>query len=232
MNYRTRLLVAATLVVAAALTAPAHGAFTLADVQFWTGTPEAPGSNEAVLVIDWADGSPGLAWGYRWEATRTRNAGDMLAAVTSADPRLSLLGIGGNFVSHFAFDADLNGTPERFRPGYDPTTGEFWAYFVNNQVYFDPIDFNLNGHIVPPATTVVPLGNPYDGAGSGEWVSSSTGVLGRPLVDGSWDGFVYASQPVGLAEPVAATPVPEPSVCACLGGGFILFWLGRRTNRE
>ena len=231
MNTHTRPLVAAALGVAAAFTAPAEGAFTLADIQFWTGVPDGPDTNQAVLVVDWIDGSPPLAWGYRWPQAETRTGGDLLAAVAGADPRLSIQGLGGNFVSHFGFDADRNGSMERFHPGFNPATNEFWFYFVNNEVFFDPVDFNRNGHIVPPATTVVPLGNPYDGAGPGAWVSSSTGVLGRPLADGSWDGFVYASQPVGLAEPVAATPVPEPSVCACLGGAFILFWRRRRTNR-
>jgi hypothetical protein len=229
MTERTRSLVAAAFVAAATTTAPARGAFTLADVQFWTGTPDGPDTSEAVLVVDWLDGSPALAWGFRWPNSQSPTGGDLLAAVVGADPRLSVQGLNGNFLSHFAFDANLDGSPERFRPGFNPATSEFWAYFVNNHVFTHPTDFSQNGHIIPPATTVVPLGNPYDPAGPGSWVSSSTGVLARPLVDGSWDAFVYASQPSGAGEPIAATPIPEPCLPA-LAVSSLLFGFRRRRQ--
>ncbi|MGI8603591.1 MAG: hypothetical protein ACR2OZ_11420 [Verrucomicrobiales bacterium] len=223
-----RTVAAAALAAATILAPAAQAAITLADLQFWVGPPPETGIAQAVLVIDWRDGTPGLAWGYRWPSSQSKTGRDLLAAIVAADPRLTAQGLENGFVSDLAFDADQNGLAERFRPGFDPTTGEFWDYFVNNEVYFDSVDFTKNGHIVLPATTVVPLGNPYDGTESGRWVESSTGVLARPLVDGSWDGFVYAPfGGTGPAEPVAAAPVPEP-LSAALAFSALILTLRRR----
>ena len=54
----------------------------------------------------------------------------------------------------------------------------YWGYWVNNDVFYHPTDFNLNSHIVPPATEVVPLGNPSAAAMGGKQHRRAA----RPLV--------------------------------------------------
>jgi MYXO-CTERM domain-containing protein len=90
---------------------------------------------------------------------------------------------------------------------------------VNNDVYYDPNDFNLNSHIVPPATQVVPLGNPY---GPGHWVESSTGAAARPLVNGSWDGWTYGAFGTQPGDAVAAVPEPAAASLLVFAGPFVL----------
>jgi hypothetical protein len=181
----------------------ADGALALGDITFWSGLPAGPGVASAVLVIDWADGSPATAWGYRWLATEVKTGGDLLAAVASADPRLSF--VGSSFVQNIGYDSDANAIVDRYRPGYNAATGDYWGYWVNNTVTYHPTNFALNGHVFPP------LGSPYDGDGPGRWVESSTGLLSRPLADGSWDGFVYNSGTSGPGNALSALPIPEPT---------------------
>jgi hypothetical protein len=201
----------------------ASAAVTFADIAIWTGAPQTATTAQAALVIDWSDGQAPLVWGYRWEPADGEKTGrDMLTAILGADNRLTAQGT--NFLSDFSWDANTDGTPERFKPGWNGS--EYWAYFVNNDVYYHPTNFLLNGHIIPPATTVVPNGNPYSAMAPGTWVSSSTGVVQRPLVNGSWDGFVYNTGITGPLEPVAASPVPEPSTSLLALGLTML--LGRR----
>ena len=225
MKYRTLWVGATSLALAFAVTTNISAALSATDLNVWVGPSAGPGINEAVLVVEWADGAPGLAWGYRWPATQNATGRDLLAAVIGTDARFRADGLGTGFVANLSFDADRNGAPERFHPGFDPVTTEFWNYFVNNDVYYDPADFTKNGHVVPPATSVVSLGNPY---AEGRWVSSSTGVLDRPLVHGSWDGFVYAAMSNGPLEPVAAPPIPEPA--SCLLAALALALSGRRQR--
>lgn len=216
----------AWLAAALACAPASRGALTLSDIRLWAGE-EREGTARAVLVLDWRDGGPPLAWGYRWNAAEPRNGRDLLLAVAGIDPRLSFSGLESGFVDAVAFDADLDGTPERLRAGFNPATGEFWNYFVNNEVHFDPADFTRNGHVVPPAERVVPLGNPL---AEGRWVGSSTGMLDRPLVDGSWDAYAYdVFGSGGPGSAVAAVPVPEPAGFFLLlcGAGLLM---GRRRG--
>ncbi|MEM7386481.1 MAG: hypothetical protein AAF514_16185 [Verrucomicrobiota bacterium] len=132
----------------------ARGAISLNEINYWVnGTSPGAGDQRAALVIDWDDGSTPLTWGYHWPAGETRTGQDLVFAVTMADPRLSIDGISTGFLSNFGFDANLDGQPENFRPGWDGVAN-FWNYFVNNEVFTHPTDFTLNGHVIPPATTV------------------------------------------------------------------------------
>jgi hypothetical protein len=205
----------------------AAAALTLADIQFWAGVPDGPSVSRAAVVIDWGDGQSPLAWGFRWDSATRMTSREMFAAIVGADPRLHLSGLDGGFLSHFAFDGNLDGAPERFRPGFIPATGEFWAFFVNNDVFYHPTDFSLNSHIVPPNTAVLPNGDPFAAVNPGTWIASSTGVGGRELADGSWDGFAYNTGSAGPLEPRPVAPIPEPAagMLACAG----LFLLLRRA---
>ena len=82
--------------------------FGLDDVQFWTGT----GPDSALLVIDFHDGTPqpSYAWGYLHDGTAT--AADMLTAIATADPQLTVE-IGGGFLSDITYmgHAGIGGAP-------------------------------------------------------------------------------------------------------------------------
>ena len=198
--------------------AAGRGAVSLADVRVWAGSPAGPGVSEAALVIDWRDGTPGLVWGYRWPSVESRTGRDMLEAVLGLDPGLTVdstffpgtMAWGGRSRSY-----DDAGTASYLDDRY-------WNYWVNNEVYLHPTDFMQNGHVVPPATVVVPLGSPF---GSGRWVESPTGLADRPLVNGSWDGWAFGEYGAQPGVPVA---VPEPGVWGMVVGGLGLLGMRRR----
>ncbi len=195
-----------------------RGAVSLTDVRWWAGSPAGPGVSEAALVIDWRDGTPGLVWGYRWPSEESRTGRDMLEAVLGLDPGLTVdstffpgtMAWGGRSRSY-----DDAGTASYLDDRY-------WNYWVNNEVFLHPTDFMQNGHVVPPATVVVPLGSPF---GSGRWVESPTGLADRPLVNGSWDGWAFGEYGSLPGVPVA---VPEPGVWGMVVTGFCVLAMRRR----
>lgn len=83
--------------------------FTATDVTFWTGS----GANEAVLIVDFQDGTgtSSYAWGYRFDGTTTGEA--MLNAVVDADPNFAVV-VGGGFLSDITYNghAGLGGSPD------------------------------------------------------------------------------------------------------------------------
>jgi hypothetical protein len=215
----------APLVVALGIAAgPADGAtFFVSDVTQWVGPDAGPGIAEAVLVVQWPGEPDAWAWGYRWPAAEPRTGGDLLAAMAAASGGLfEVIGL------DFGFIMDLRWQGRSF-PGFDPGSGRYLQYFVNNPQ--QPGNYNdgaapAGAHILPP------LGSPYDGDGPGEWVASNTGVLGRPLVDGAWDGWVYAAfgEP-GPAQAVnAPAPIPEPQTFTTLAGGILAALAARRRR--
>jgi hypothetical protein len=196
----------------------ARSAISFADIRLWAGAAAGPDINEAAVVIDFRDGSPGLVWGYRWPAQEPRTGQDMLAAILGADPALGADStFFPNSITYGARSRSFsdNGTPKNY---FDDS---YWGYWVNNDVYYHPTDFLLNSHIVPPATEVVPLGNPFE---AGHWVESSTGSAARPLVNGSWDGWAYGVFGTRPNEPVPAVPEPGSAALAAL------FFLLRRRR--
>ncbi len=199
--------------------------FLVSDVTRWIGPAAGPGISQAVLVIDWNDGQTPWAWGYRWDTTQARTGTDLLNAVAGVDPRLTFT---GGFISNIAWNADLSGANERFKPGFNSTTNEFWTYSVNNAQQENNF---VNGAAPTGAHILPPNGSPYDEGGPGAWVSANTGAAGRPLVDGSWDGWYYATFSTnGPLQPVnAPPPVPEPS-----SGGLaavLCAWVVRRRRQ-
>ncbi len=199
----------------------ARSAISFTDIRLWAGSAPGAGINEAALVVDFHDGSPGLLWGYRWPAQEPRTGQDMLAAIMGADR--SLQTDSTYFPNSFSYEArsrsfSNNGTPDNY---FDDS---YWGYWVNNEVYYHPVDFLLNSHIVPPAMEVMPLGNPYE---AGHWVESSTGAAARPLVNGSWDSWTYGIYGTKAGEPVAA--VPEPGTAVLLAAGTVLVLRRRRA---
>lgn len=198
--------------------------FLMSDVTTWIGPAAGPDQNKAVLVIQWPGQSTGWAWGFRWSAAESKTGSDLLQALAGADPRFSFTGSG--FISDLRWDADLNGAAEWSFPGYNATTGEYLNYFVNNNQ--QPGNYN-DGAAPAGAHVMPPLGSPYDEGGPGTWVSSNTGVAGRPLADGSWDGWIYSD---GAAVPLlpvnAPLPVPEPGSAMLILTSAFLTRLRRR----
>ena len=201
----------------------ARSAVTFQDIRLWAGAPAGPSTNEAAIVVDFRDGTPGLVWGYRWNAADHPSGQDMLAAILGTDPSLHFDStFFPNSVSYGARTRSFsdNGTPANY---FDDS---YWGYWVNNDVFYHPTDYTLNSHIVPPATEVVPLGNPY---GPGHWVESSTGTAARPLVNGSWDGWVYGPY---LTQPGESLPaIPEPSASLLAAGAAWALTLRRHRRR-
>ena len=77
------------------------------DILYWVGT----GSNEAVLVVNWADTA--LAWGYRWNDSATVE--DMMNDIAADDPRFSYTGTG--WLEDITFNdstVSLAGTPGNY----------------------------------------------------------------------------------------------------------------------
>jgi len=228
--HRTARAVAAALACAVIAPITARAATTLDAVDFWAGAAPGPGIHQAALVIDFdypgaPAGAPSLIWGYRWPAHETRTGRDLLAAVIAADPRLEATGLEFGFIDTLRYDADLDGTPDFTHPGFDPRTGRYSGYWVNNAVaQGTPPFFSDARHLLPPN------GNPFATESPGSWVFSSTGLADRPLADGSWDGWVYAAEALGgPRRPVAAAAVPEPAVPLLLAAA--LFRLAGRRRR-
>ncbi len=189
-----------------------QAAFTFNDIDFWVGS----GDSQAALVIDWNDGATttSYAWGYRWDSAESRTGADLFLDVVEADPRLTSANRGGEsslFLTGISFDPDATGSivalsqaqPDVFVPD-EPFP--FFNYFVNNEVFNDPDDFANNSHVLPPN------GEPYAADAPGTWISSSTGPSGRPLANGSYDGWSFGVfGTLAPGEPLAASAVPEPS---------------------
>lgn len=197
----------------------ARSAISFTDIRLWAGAAPGAGINEAAMVLDFHDGTPGVVWGYRWPASESRSGLDMLAAILGANPALTVDST--FFPNAFTWETRTqsysdNGTPANYLDDL------YWGYWVNNDVFNHPTDFNQNSHIIPPALTVVPLGNPF---GTGHWVESNTGAAARPLVNGSWDGWSYGAYGTQPGEPLAA--VPEPS-----GSVLLLSLAGAALNRR
>ena len=185
--------------------------FLVADVTTWIGPQAGPGISQSVLVIQWPS-QPAWAWGYRWDSNTARDGRDLLLALAGADARFSIAGTG--FITDLRWDANQDGTPEFTFPGFNATSGEYLNFFVNNNQQSGNF---TNGAAPTGAHVLPPLGSPYDEAGPGAWISSNTGVLGRPVVNGSWDGWVYSNGSASPGQPVnAPSPVPEPSATGLL----------------
>ena len=61
--------------------APADATIDASEIEYWVGE----GTNQVVMAVNWADTA--LAWGYRFNGTKTVN--DMMNDIATADPRFS-----------------------------------------------------------------------------------------------------------------------------------------------
>lgn len=214
LNTTMRLIAAGALFCSATVFEVRAASFLITDVTQWTGPDAGVGVSQAVLVVQWPGQINGFAWGYRWQSSESKTGADMLAAFAASSDG-SFVVTGNSFVGNLQWQGNSF-------PSYNPTTGEYLNYFVNNaqSTTIDGAPNYNNGAAPTGAHILPPLGSPYDEGGPGEWVSSNTGVLGRPLVDGSWDGWVYARS--GGSGPSLAVnapaPIPEPSSILLIAG--------------
>lgn len=166
--------------VAAVFICGSVGAFSFNDIQLWAGS----GSNRAALVIDWNDGKNPecLAWGYRWDGTATGRS--MLNAIKSIDQRLYEAPgpYGEAAVLGLGYDMDSNGFSS------DDSSDHYRSGWSTAGFW----SYWLK------STT------------DGTWSFSHSGIAGRTLSDGCWDGWSFSNGAVPDT-PTAATRVPEPS---------------------
>jgi hypothetical protein len=176
----------------------ASSTFFMSDITTWIGPAAGPGIIQAAVVIDWDDGQPSWAWGYRWDAAQPLTGAGLFAAIQGADSRLgAVLGTTGS--AYGIRDITWNSS-ERVTPAFNQ-----WKYFLNG-IQLTP--GSSTSAFTPPA------GSPYDDAGPGAWYSPTTLLQYVPVVDGSWNGFRAVPNPVSgvsPALPISALPVPEPS---------------------
>ena len=203
------------------------------DLVIWAGT----GSNEAAMVVDWRDGQPALAWGYRWDGAATGE--DMFRAIAAADDdfygSINDTFAFGNFINGIGYDRDGDGFDVTPALSFNADGLHFGASAVD--VVSDDADDSYRGS----SSTFefweyfVSVGNPYDG---GSWSSAAVGFSDRNLTDGDWDAWVFPGFVGNLPSdtPLAAggtTAVPEPSTWAAfavLSFGYVVRRLRRRSE--
>jgi hypothetical protein len=209
----------------AALTTGAHGSFTFDDIEFWAGQ----GANRAAIVLDWNDGKPdeSVAWGYRWDDDATGE--DMLLAVVAADPSLfARVGVFGFGVAVVGLGQDTNAN------GFAVTNGAFFdASGLSTQgpsdggEPVDPDDHYAEGWNTGFWQYFFADDSPY---AAGAWATASTGVSGRTLSDGDWDGLSFAPGFVGPEPGLPVAAVPGPGAGLAFGVGAIGAASVRRRN--
>ena len=194
---------------------------SFSDIQNWTGT----GSNEAALVVDWFDGKTpeSLVWGYRFNGMATGL--QMIQAIDAADPRLDVFYVdGGEFIYGIGYDLDnQGGTFTPGTPGYSTETGSA----------SDPADHYAEGYYTKDWAYVTTDTNPY-GSNGDTWTLSDVGAGGRPLVNGSWDGYSISDANFNYMDPALPTPaaaVPEPAAWLTLALGMLLVFTWRSAGR-
>jgi hypothetical protein len=221
LNRTKRLIAAGALIFSATLLESHAASFLISDVTHWVGPDAGVGVSQAVMVIQWPGQLQAWAWGYRWQSSESKTGADMLGALVAAsNGAFTASGLDGGFV----FDLQWQGNSF---PGFNAGTGQYLQYFVNNAQ-----SGNYNDGAAPAGAHILPpLGSPYDEAGPGEWVSSNTGALGRPLVDGSWDGWVYAAfGDPGPAQAVnAPAAIPEPGSLLLVAGASLTLLRRKRA---
>ncbi len=228
----TRRLLLAILVCSAMLvsTSSVEAAFTFDDVENWTGS----GSNQAVMIIDWNDGidSESLAWGFRWDDTAT--GADMFTAIVGADDRLYAKLAPGS-VYGMGYDLDDDGFAVSDGTVFDQGNANLPGPGDDSTASLDLDDHYLEGWMSAGYWSYwLYESSPFNGG----WEGSLTGMGGRALTNGAWDGWSFAPASSNWysgppdAPVAAASSVPEPgSLLTMLGLGSV-FGAGRWLRRR
>ena len=98
-SFRVALLaILAIIFGVSAYAAPQRSNIPFTQIEYWVGT----GGNKAILIVNFCNKSKALAWGYKWDGTKT--IAQMLNAIDSADNRLTIVGVAANFVTDFQYN--------------------------------------------------------------------------------------------------------------------------------
>ena len=176
---------------------PVEATIAASDILYWVGT----GSNEAVMAVNWADTA--LAWGYRWDGTKT--VSDMMTDIAAADPRFSFeLGTWG--LDDILFAVAEGDTLRKVAFSY-------WESKNNGFMDMGMGQTLANGDFekwAEPAAGIVVDSSYYEGWG---WSYS----------------YVYPMTIYPVSVPVIDT-VPVVPVEATIAFSEILFWVGEGSN--
>ena len=98
-SFRVALLaILAIIFGVSAYAEPQRSNIPFTQIEYWVGT----GGNKAILIVNFCNKSKALAWGYKWDGTKT--IAQMLNAIDSADNRLTIVGVAANFVTDFQYN--------------------------------------------------------------------------------------------------------------------------------
>lgn len=167
------------------------GTFTMDMIENWSGE----GANRAAFVVQWNAESEtsALVWGFRWDGEATGET--MARAIAASDPRFFIMtetGTAyGSTVSGFGYDVNKSGDFSITKDGVTLSPDENGIIFSSSYGYdgwtcTDPEDYWQSGW--------------YQGywsywlksSDSDPWGSSGTGITGRKLTDGCWDGWNFS----------------------------------------
>lgn len=187
--------------------------FTADDVLFWTGS----GSNTALLVIDFQDGSAtsSYAWGHRFDGSTTGEA--MLNAVLAADPALEAV-ISTGFLSDVTYGphAGIGGAPNWWSTWSATNLGNWFsnlglATAVEHGGLFgcSYTDFNPALRPAPPVAAEIPTG-------INARVSADLVVYPQPAADVL---HIRSTEPIG--QPLWITDVAGRQVVTTRGDGLL-----------
>ena len=154
---------------------PDEATIAATDIVYWVGE----GSNQVVMAVNWADTA--LAWGYRFDGTKTVN--DMMDEIAAADPRFSYT-MDGYYLNDINFNAGSRTLAI--------TPGNYWSSTNNGFM-----DMGMNQ----------PLAN----GDFEKWADPATGVIVDSTYDETyhywWYTYVYPMTiyPVSVPAPADAT---------------------------
>ena len=98
-SFRVALLaILAIIFGVSAYAAPQRSNIPFTQIEYWVGT----GGNKAILIVNYCNKNKALAWGYKWDGTKT--VAQMLAAIDSADNRLTIVGVGAGYITDFQYN--------------------------------------------------------------------------------------------------------------------------------
>ena len=153
---------------------PDEATIAASDIVYWVGE----GSNQVVMAVNWADTA--LAWGYRFDGTKTVN--DMMDEIAAADPRFSYT-MDGYFLGDINFNAGSRTLAI--------TPGNYWSSTNNGFM-----DMGMNQ----------PLAN----GDFEKWADPAAGVIVDSTYDETyhywWYTYVYPMAINAVSQPAAMGP--------------------------